>query len=121
MCSIPGRSSQLKARSAHHRCITRDDGAAGPAAIDRRGDTSLVQDLDDALYPAMPRNALQFVPSAAAHPAAGLGAAIAAAVARPLSPAPDTPSGRVPPRVQLGPGWRFVDDPDVAAVPAAAR
>ena len=92
MCSIPGRSSQLKARSAHHRCITRDDGAAGPAAIDRRGDTSLVQDLDDALYPAMPRNALQLVPCATAHPAAGLGAAIAAAVARPLSPAPDTPT-----------------------------
>jgi two-component system, chemotaxis family, protein-glutamate methylesterase/glutaminase len=55
---------------------TRDDGTAGLAAISGCGGVALVQDPDDALYPAMPLSALRHVPEAARHPAAKLGAVV---------------------------------------------
>lgn len=53
---------------------TRDDGAAGLAAIAARGGTAVVQDPAEALYAAMPANALDQVPDALVRPAAGIGA-----------------------------------------------
>lgn len=41
-----------------------DDGSAGLAAIARAGGAAIVQDPADALYPAMPANALRTVPEA---------------------------------------------------------
>jgi two-component system, chemotaxis family, protein-glutamate methylesterase/glutaminase len=70
----------------HHRAIglilsgNRDDGAAGLAAVARRGGTALVQDPAEALYPSMPTHALARVPQARSFPAAKLGAAVAEAV-----------------------------------------
>jgi two-component system, chemotaxis family, protein-glutamate methylesterase/glutaminase len=61
---------------------TRDDGAAGLAAIVARRGTAFVQDLSEALYPAMPFHALEAVPGARALPAAKLGGEIADEIAR---------------------------------------
>jgi two-component system chemotaxis response regulator CheB len=63
---------------------TRDDGTAGLAAIAARGGTAVVQELDDALHPAMPRNALAQVPDALVHPAAKIGPVLADLVSRPV-------------------------------------
>lgn len=71
---------------------TRDDGAAGLATIAGHGGVAVVQDPDDALFPAMPRNARRLVPTAGVHPAAGLGPAIAAIVQAPVPSGPG-PSG----------------------------
>lgn len=56
---------------------TRDDGTAGLAAISRRGGDALVQEPGEALYAAMPLNALEYVPSATRHPADKLGVVLA--------------------------------------------
>ena len=45
-----------------------DDGSAGLASVARAGGAMLVQDPRDALYPAMPENALAAVPAAEAVP-----------------------------------------------------
>jgi two-component system, chemotaxis family, protein-glutamate methylesterase/glutaminase len=59
---------------------SRDDGTAGAAAIVERGGRLFVQDPDDALYPSMPRNAMDHVPAERVCPAAELGSAVAEAV-----------------------------------------
>lgn len=69
---------------------TRDDGTAGLAAIVARGGTAVVQEPDDALHPAMPRNALTQVPDALVHPSAKIGPVLADLVSR---PAPDVAGG----------------------------
>jgi two-component system, chemotaxis family, protein-glutamate methylesterase/glutaminase len=56
---------------------TRDDGTAGAVALAGRGGPVLVQELDEALYGAMPRNVLTHVPEARALPAAKIGAEVA--------------------------------------------
>jgi two-component system, chemotaxis family, protein-glutamate methylesterase/glutaminase len=55
---------------------TRDDGSAGLAAIAAAGGAAVVQDPEDALYAAMPANALTQVPAALVHPAAKIGAVL---------------------------------------------
>jgi two-component system, chemotaxis family, protein-glutamate methylesterase/glutaminase len=54
----------------------RNDGTAGLAAITERGGTALVQDPDEALYPAMPRNALRAVLGSMAFPVSDLGSEV---------------------------------------------
>jgi two-component system chemotaxis response regulator CheB len=56
---------------------TRDDGAAGLAAIAEANGLALVQDPEDALYPGMPTNGLALVPSAIRATAPHLGELIA--------------------------------------------
>jgi two-component system, chemotaxis family, protein-glutamate methylesterase/glutaminase len=63
---------------------TRDDGTAGLAAIAARGGAAVVQEPDDALHPAMPRNALAQVPDALVHPATKIGPVLADLVSRPV-------------------------------------
>ncbi|MEV6846984.1 chemotaxis protein CheB [Actinoplanes sp. NPDC051411] len=70
---------------------SRDDGAAGLAAIVARGGAPVVQDPADALYPWMPRAALASCPAAQTGPAAKLGSLIAELAAVEL---PDLPAGR---------------------------
>jgi two-component system chemotaxis response regulator CheB len=72
---------------------TRDDGSAGLAAIAQRGGGAVVQESGDALYPAMPANALEHVPSALVQPAAKigglLGELVGAVVATAMTSDPD--------------------------------
>jgi two-component system chemotaxis response regulator CheB len=67
---------------------TRDDGAAGLAAIAGRGGAAVVQEPDDALHAAMPVSALAQVPAALVHPAAKIGAVLGELVTRPSAAAP---------------------------------
>ncbi|MFI9011047.1 chemotaxis protein CheB [Actinosynnema sp. NPDC053489] len=67
-----------------------DDGVAGVVAIRRRGGAVVVQDPDDALYRAMPENALRHVSAARVLPASRLGPELAA-LAREAVPVPDAP------------------------------
>jgi two-component system chemotaxis response regulator CheB len=85
---------------------TRDDGTAGLAAIKRRGGVALVQDPDDAVFPGMPRSALDMVPvdaTAAADRLADLVAELAHARSdlRGTAVAPEDPP-------ESGPLMRFV-------------
>ena len=57
----------------------RDDGTAGLAEIKRAGGLAAVQDPEEALYPSMPRSALEHVAVDAVAPAAALGDLIATA------------------------------------------
>ena len=61
-----------------------DDGAAGLLALVRHGGTAVVQDPDSALYPSMPRAALDQVPGATVRPVAELGAVFSTLAARPV-------------------------------------
>jgi two-component system, chemotaxis family, protein-glutamate methylesterase/glutaminase len=70
----------------------RDDGAAGLALIAAQGGTTIVQDPADALYPSMPRAAIEHVRPDHIVPAAKLGDLIGEITASPLarsSPPPD--------------------------------
>ncbi|MEU8658068.1 chemotaxis protein CheB [Actinoplanes philippinensis] len=83
------------ARAAGRRAIgvvlsgSRDDGAAGLAAIASRGGTTVVQDPEDALHPWMPRAALETVAADHVVAAAAIGPLLAALTATPLAPGPD--------------------------------
>lgn len=65
-----------------------DDGTAGLLAIKRRGGIAVVQDPSDALYPSMPRSALEYVEVDHVAPLAEIPALLASLVA---NPAPDPP------------------------------
>ena len=54
----------------------QDDGTAGLSAITERGGAALVQDPAEALYPAMPRNALRAVLGSVAFPVGDLGSEV---------------------------------------------
>jgi two-component system, chemotaxis family, protein-glutamate methylesterase/glutaminase len=60
-----------------------DDGAAGSAAISKLGGRVLVQDPGEAVFPDMPRNAIQANEPHAVLPLEQLGAAVATLVRRP--------------------------------------
>lgn len=60
-----------------------DDGAAGLAAISRRGGATIVQEPADAECAVMPRAALQAVPGARALPLAAIGPALATLAGQP--------------------------------------
>lgn len=80
------------ARAAGRRAVgvvlsgSRDDGAVGLAAIARSGGTTVVQDPDDALYPWMPRAALDRVRADHIVPAAEIGDLLAGITALDLPP-----------------------------------
>ena len=61
-----------------------DDGASGMLEVVRHGGVGLVQDPEQALYPSMPRAALDQVPGALVEPAGQLGAALARVLDRDL-------------------------------------
>ena len=63
-----------------------DDGAAGAAAVARRGGAAAVQDPADALFDGMPTATLQAVPSAVTAPLAELPAAVVRLLREPASP-----------------------------------
>jgi two-component system chemotaxis response regulator CheB len=85
------------ARAAGRRAVgvvlsgSRDDGAAGLAAIAGRGGTTVVQDPVDALHPWMPRAALDATKPDHVAPAAAIGALLAEITAAPLTPEPAPP------------------------------
>ncbi|MDD7938668.1 chemotaxis protein CheB [Actinomycetospora lutea] len=70
-----------------------DDGAAGLLAMVRHGGTAVVQDPDEALYPSMPRAALDQVPGAIVRPVGQMGALFWELAGRPvhggLRPSPE--------------------------------
>ncbi|MEV6300371.1 chemotaxis protein CheB [Actinoplanes sp. NPDC051861] len=73
---------------------SRDDGAAGLAAITAAGGLAVVQDPDDALCPWMPRAAMARVVPDHVVPSAKLGGLLAEIAARPL---PEGPNSMVDP------------------------
>jgi two-component system chemotaxis response regulator CheB len=80
------------ARAAGRRAVgvllsgSRDDGAAGLAAIAGRGGTTVVQ---DALHPWMPRAALDAIKPDHVAPAAAIGSLLGKITAEPLIPVPE--------------------------------
>ncbi|MEU4426756.1 chemotaxis protein CheB [Actinoplanes sp. NPDC024001] len=87
------------ARAAGRRAVgvilsgSRDDGAAGLAAIASSGGVTVVQDPEDAVYPWMPRAALDLIKPDHVAPADALGGLLAEITAAELTAAPA--SGRV--------------------------
>ncbi|MEJ2890160.1 chemotaxis protein CheB [Actinomycetospora aeridis] len=61
-----------------------DDGAAGLLALVRHGGTAVVQDPDEALYPSMPRAALEQVPGAIVTSLAEMSTTFSQLAARPV-------------------------------------
>jgi two-component system chemotaxis response regulator CheB len=59
---------------------SRDDGAAGLAAIKAGGGATIVQDPEEAMYPGMPTSALAQVQADLVAPSSEIGAAVVAAV-----------------------------------------
>jgi two-component system chemotaxis response regulator CheB len=61
-----------------------DDGTSGLAVIKRRGGKAVVQDPDDALFPSMPRSAIEHVGVDCVVPARMMGGALAQLMAEPV-------------------------------------
>src|SRR5207245_5065245 len=75
-----------------------DDGRAGLLAIKERGGMAVVQHPDDALFPSMPRSALDHVAVDHAVPMAELPALLARLAAEPL---PKLPQAAASPEMQV--------------------
>jgi two-component system chemotaxis response regulator CheB len=69
---------------------TRDDGAYGLSTVARHGGFGLVQDPEEALYPWMPRHALDLMPQAAIMPVGKMGGALRQLLQDMSGPAPTT-------------------------------
>ena len=94
---------------------TLDDGTVGLAAIRKQGGVAVVQDPEDALYPGMPRSALENVGGDHVLPVAGIGALLGRLASQ---PAPEAPVGATPPE------WdeeNFMDDARLDGVHAEER
>lgn len=82
------RSAALAYRS---RCIgviltgNLDDGTAGMLAVKRAGGTTIVQDPDDAVYPSMPQNVIEYVKVDFVLPLAGIAAKVIECVTAPCA------------------------------------
>jgi two-component system, chemotaxis family, protein-glutamate methylesterase/glutaminase len=78
------------ARSYGHRVVgvvlsgTLDDGTAGLAAIKQRGGATIVQDPEDALYPGMPRSAVETVAVDYCLPVSAIGERLVRVTREPL-------------------------------------
>ena len=93
-----------------------DDGSAGAALVESEGGRVVVQDLDDALYPEMPRNAARTVRSlAGTASAAELGALLARLVADEGQPDPTGPA-----RQERDPSARDPDPAELEADPVGS-
>jgi two-component system, chemotaxis family, protein-glutamate methylesterase/glutaminase len=103
---------------------SRDDGTAGLMAIKASGGTAIVQDPDEALYPAMPLSAMAHVEPDAVLPIAAMarwilernpqtnGARVSSNPPNPTNPTPDARLAVVdteddPPRSATGEGTRY--------------
>src|SRR5205814_6582580 len=74
---------------------TLDDGTAGLLAIKRRGGLAIVQDPKSALFPGMPRTALEFVDVDQVLPPEGIGELLVRLAGSPVMPAAATPDPEV--------------------------
>jgi two-component system chemotaxis response regulator CheB len=70
---------------------TLDDGTAGLAAIKQRGGVAVVQDPQDALFPGMPRSALESVAVDHSLPVAGIAEVLDRLAHEPITNPGDTP------------------------------
>jgi two-component system chemotaxis response regulator CheB len=80
---------------------TRDDGAAGLAAIKASGGATIVQDPDEAMYPGMPANAIANVAVDAVVPSGRIAQTLAAMV-RGEDPSPGGSGGNGPQNASAG-------------------
>ncbi|MEU2351201.1 chemotaxis protein CheB [Modestobacter sp. NPDC049651] len=69
-----------------------DDGTAGTIAVRSRGGLVVVQDPDDAVYPSMPRHALEVGGAEHAVPVAAMGELLAHLLEEPVDPAVGPPA-----------------------------
>jgi two-component system, chemotaxis family, protein-glutamate methylesterase/glutaminase len=93
-----------------------DDGVLGMAAIRARGGTTLAQRADDALFPAMPLNALQAGAVDHQVTAAGAGALLADLVAREIADRPIEPDTAMELENTIALGPRVFTDFDTEAL-----
>ncbi len=68
-----------------------DDGTSGLWSIKRLGGTTIVQSPDDALYPDMPVNALEYVEADHILPVSKIGSVLVTLIAEPAPQQPDVP------------------------------
>jgi two-component system chemotaxis response regulator CheB len=85
-----------------------DDGTAGLWALKRSGGISVIQDLNDAVYPDMPRNASEQVRIDHTAPARKMGALLASLVAEPESAV--KPSRKATTLIQVENGYAKLED-----------
>jgi len=97
---------------------TRDDGAAGLAAIKARGGRALAQDPAEALYDGMPRSAMASVSLDAVLPVADIARWLAAAARG--APPDDAPTSADPPPPVSFQGDGRSDEARASPAPTAA-
>jgi len=98
---------------------SRDDGTAGLMAIKARGGTAIVQDPDEALYPAMPLSAITHITPDAVLPVAGMAAWIMEH--RPVGNGASRGNPEMPPHEPADDLLRVAVDPPTSAVGEGTR